>query len=146
MTGKEIGEIRKRVESIDGEAVGRLMRAGCAARGWSQGDLAEMSGASRSAISRWSRGAVHIQLPALVRTLVALGVCQPPPDIAPPIVPRYGMRRPLCMVEGCGRRHRCHGYCGGHMNRVRKYGDPMVDWPIGSLRGKRTYQVEEAMR
>lgn len=137
MTGREIGAITERGARIDAEAVGRLIRAACAAHGWSQLDLAQLSGASPSAISRWSRGEVHVQLPTLVRVLVTLGVCQEPPDIAPPMRKHYGVRAGGCTVPGCGRRHRARGYCDGHYKRWKEWGEPLVDWPIGSLVGKR---------
>jgi hypothetical protein len=30
----------------------------------------------------------------------------------------------LCSVEGCDKRHSGHGYCGMHLQRVRRHGDP----------------------
>lgn len=35
----------------------------------------------------------------------------------------------LCSVEGCGKRHRSHEYCGAHLERFKKHGDPLGGQP-----------------
>lgn len=32
----------------------------------------------------------------------------------------------VCMVEGCGKPMKGHGYCEKHLQRFRKYGDPLL--------------------
>src|SRR5688500_5543103 len=34
------------------------------------------------------------------------------------------MTERTCSVEGCDRKHECHGYCRGHYARVRRNGEP----------------------
>lgn len=38
------------------------------------------------------------------------------------------MARPksICTIPGCGKNHRAHGYCNGHLRRWQKYGDPLA--------------------
>lgn len=31
----------------------------------------------------------------------------------------------ICSVENCGKKHDSHGFCGAHMAKFRKYGDPL---------------------
>lgn len=37
----------------------------------------------------------------------------------------------MCTVSGCERPHLTRGLCSGHRHRVDRYGDPMVDIPLG---------------
>lgn len=32
----------------------------------------------------------------------------------------------ICIVEGCGKKHHCKGYCGSHFMRWRTHGDPLA--------------------
>lgn len=38
-----------------------------------------------------------------------------------------------CRVEGCGRRVSGDGYCGAHLKRLRRYGKPLAEIPVGEL-------------
>lgn len=71
-------------------------------------------------------------IPDPQRTLVTAG--------RPPAEPS-GRR---CSVVGCGRRHQARGYCGPHLSRVRKHGDPQAHIPIGN-RHTTIARAEEAL-
>lgn len=40
------------------------------------------------------------------------------------------MRSTRCTLEGCGKEHKAFGYCTGHYQRFKKYGDPIVGKPL----------------
>lgn len=49
-----------------------------------------------------------------------------------------------CLIEGCERKHKGRGYCDPHLQRVKKFGAPIVDVPIGQgkqLVGDQTEQL-----
>lgn len=35
----------------------------------------------------------------------------------------------LCQIEGCGKRHKAHGWCESHHRRWKKFGDPLKGRP-----------------
>ncbi len=35
-----------------------------------------------------------------------------------------------CVVPGCDRVHKAHGYCRTHYRRWQRHGDPLVDVPV----------------
>jgi len=32
----------------------------------------------------------------------------------------------VCKIDGCEKRHDCHGFCKSHADRLRRYGDPLI--------------------
>ena len=40
------------------------------------------------------------------------------------------MRTTRCTLESCNKEHKGLGYCTGHLQRYKKYGDPLEDKPL----------------
>ena len=40
------------------------------------------------------------------------------------------MRSTRCTLDGCGKEHKAYGYCTGHYQRFKKYGDPLANKPL----------------
>ena len=132
MTGSEIAARTAEARAINEESIGRALRHALSVAGWSHADLAEVSGASRSIVSRWCRGDVGHGPTVLCRVFAALGLIDPLPGTAPDAPRRYRKRGTpaTCCVDGCGRAYAARGYCSTHYERWRSHGDPQAHIPV----------------
>jgi hypothetical protein len=51
-------------------------------------------------------------------------------DLSP--IRKWARQPKMCMMDGCESVTRAHGYCGMHLFRFKKYGDPGIDGKIRS--------------